>query len=249
MRYIDKGKEPDCLREWKAEAIRARAESGTGMITYRDGFNRTGDLRRDLAAEQGGLCGYTGEYLHGGGHVEHIKPVEECQKETEAGERIWGEVPEEDLDHRNLIAAVTVPLRKVTKRNPGETKAYHEARRRATSYGAVAKQSDYHPQMVKPTEVHCETRLLYLETGEVRAVDSNDAGAEWTIDTLNLKHPTLARAREGAIVDALYEDPENAVLRTPQELRDVIASMGQQDTCGRLPEYAFVILQTARAVL
>lgn len=255
MRYIQKGAEPKSLREYKAKAVAARAVDPTVQITFRR--MDEGGLRDELAREQGDLCGYTGKYLRGGGHVEHIKPVTCCKEETEAQGRVWGAAPEEDLDHHNLIAAVYKPLagKSVLEERPGETPEERDERLRRDSYGAVKRQEEYREDMVKPTEPSCERRLEYLEDGQIIAAKADDEGAVWTITTLNLWHPELKEEREGAILGALYEpdpdDPTNPdeVLVDDATLQEIVDRMGTFDDDGRLPEYEFAIVQCAKRLL
>ena len=251
MRYIEKDAEPACLRQFIDEQTAAVEASDIGglAVVYKQ-MTRTQELREDLSAQQGRLCGYTGERLPPGhGHVEHIKPQHLCKAETEAAGREWGKRAEEDLDYQNLIAAATRPLprdRDVRVPRAGETDAEREARLQRDSYGAKKKDRWYRPDMVKPTEPDCETRLLYLDDGRVVPLNPEDEGADETITALNLNHPTLRTAREGSIRGQLTDD----VLGDPTgtELQDVILA-AETPLDGELIEFGFAIIQSARRYL
>lgn len=249
MRYIEKDEEPVCLRTYIDEqtAVVEAGEIEGAAVIYKQ-MTTTGELREELSAQQGRLCGYTGERLPPGhGHVEHIKPQHICEDETKAAGREWGKQAEEDLDHRNLIAAVTRPLpraKDIREPRAGETEDEREERLSRDSYGAKKKDLWYRDDMVKPTQPDCETRLLYLDDGRVIPADETDEGADETITNLNLNHPKLKKAREGAIQGQLTDE----VLTDDAEILYVIEA-AETPLDGELMEYGFAIIQNARTYL
>lgn len=117
MRYIEKSDEPPAsIRAWRV------VQEPTGVNLDYNSFTRKPELRAELIAEQFGLCAYTGAPLDDrlGGyeqadedlayqpHIERIKPRSICRAELEARGGIYGCEICEDMDHRNLVAALEV---------------------------------------------------------------------------------------------------------------------------------------------
>ena len=230
MRWINKQIQPLSLTQF----LTANEPLGVNL-DYKKGFQRKGQLLDELRAEQFQLCGYTGTPLDTPrlsqvqgpqgmifcAHVEHVKSQAACKHEQIARGETPGTIAGEDVDFRNVIAALEV--------------RGTEAER----FGAVVRELDVVP--LPPTLSACETDYLYLETGDVVA---HSPAAEQTIADLRLNHDTLALWRLGAM-DGLLPEREQT---PPAELQALIQSMRQPAT-GALPEFAFVIAQLARDYL
>lgn len=204
-------------------------------LDYDKGFRRKGQLLAELCTEQFQLCGYTGTPLDAPrlrarpspqgitlrAHVEHLKTQAACIREQiERGEQP-GTIAGEDVDYRNVIAALEV---KGTD---------------AERFGAVVRTLEVLP--VTPIDPICESSFQYQDTGPITALTADGSA---TIDELRLNHPTLSDWRQGAI-DAYL--PEREATPTPQ-LQSIITAM-TQPVDGILPEFAFVIAQIAQRFL
>lgn len=208
-------------------------------LDYQNGFGRKAQLCEELQAEQHYLCGYTGvpldpawlgEKQTGSGllfrpHNEHIKTQECCKQELIDDHKVPGSDLGDDMNHRNIIAALEVKC-------DGKTK---ESER----FGAVVRKLAIIP--LPPTDQSCSTSYVYLDTGKMRGASS---AANDTIDDLRLKHTTLESWRRGAIDGRLPLKEATP----PEELRQIIRDM-ETPTNGRLPDFAFVIAQLARDYL
>lgn len=204
-------------------------------LDYKNSFMRKGELLKELCTEQFHLCGYTGTPLDAErlrvrqspqgitlhAHVEHMKAQAACIREQRARGEDPGTVPGEDVDYRNVIAALEVKGAE------------------AERFGATVRRLDVVP--VPPVDPVCESRFQYHDTGGISA-DSADAKA--TIADLRLNHPTLNDWRQGAI-DAFL--PEREQTPAPQ-LQSIITAMTQPEN-GTLREFAFVIAQIAQRFL
>ena len=231
MRYITKSVEPPAaIREWIA------VQRPVGLnLDYRS-FNDKPALRRELIAEQYGLCAYTGtpidERLLGyhdanlvfQAHIEHVKPRSVCAAELTAQGGTYGRELCEDMDHHNLVAALEV------KRNPPA---------RSEIFGAAARGDQILP--VTPLQAGCEKRFQFDENGGIRGLDEP---ARTTIGLLRLDHATLIAWRRGAI--AGFFPTDLALTRDEIEtLVDVLA----QGIDGKLPEFSFCIRSYAMTLL
>lgn len=120
MRFLEKANgPPESIRRF----LEAQLPVGVNL-DYATGFTRKPELLQELIAQQLGLCAYTGmpvdperldryntaetrarniEYR---AHNEHIKAQSVCRRELEERGEEWGTVPAEDMDHRNIVAAV-----------------------------------------------------------------------------------------------------------------------------------------------
>lgn len=231
MRWINKAAAPPPSL---SQFLAANGPLGVNL-DYDQGFQRKSQLLAELCAEQFQLCGYTGAPLDAPrlrerqcpqgitlkAHVEHLKTQSACIREQRAREEDPGTVPGEDVDYRNVIAALEV---KGTE---------------AERFGAVVRTQDVLP--VTPVEPVCESSFQYQDTGAVTALTA-DASA--TITDLRLDHPTLNDWRLG-VIDAFLPDRE----QTPApQLQSIINAMTQPEH-GILREFAFVIAQIARRFL
>jgi len=248
MRYIAKpAEEPVAIREYVA----AQTPVGHGLDykTFSQtasprGGSRGGELCQELVAQQFGLCAYTGagiderlgrlsdpsQRLKFKAHNEHLKPQSVCKQEVEALGHVYGAVVGEEMDHRNIVAALMV------EGAGGGIKVD-----KSELFGAAHRGNDSVP--VVPTNPTCENRFTYHpEDGSISATAHGDTDADESIRVLNLNNGTLSGWRLHAI-DTFTEvilsraDAELVIQRTtvPQD--------------GRLPEYCFAIRQAAQLLL
>ena len=231
MRHIVKLVDPpQPIRDWLAVQL------PVGLNLNYPNFNDKPALRRELIAEQFGLCAYTGTPIDerlGGyhdanyvfqAHNEHVKPRKVCEDELVARGGVYGRDLCEDMDHRNLVAALEV------RRQPPA---------RSEIFGAAAYGDRMLP--VTPLQSGCEERFRYDANG---AIDGVDQHASETVQVLNLSHETLSGWRRGAIAGFFPNDLE----LTRAELEQLIDQL-DQPTNGRLPEFSFCIRSYARSLL
>lgn len=206
------------------------------------GGTRGHQLCEQLTDEQFGLCAYTGAgidkrlgtapapgiNLKFSAHNEHLKPQSVCKQELITAGKTVDEDLGEDMDPKNIVAALLVS-------GDGKTKIAPEDR-----FGAAHREND--PVPVKPTDPDCEGRFRFDGQGRVEAADPTDANAQQTIRVLNLTHGTLSGWREQAInlfIEAIEskEDAELIIQKTtvPED--------------GRLPEYCFAIRQVVQEMI
>jgi hypothetical protein len=245
MRRISKPVEaPPAIRDYLA----AQATVGHGMDypTFAStgapgGGSRGGQLCRELVAEQYGLCAYTGAgiderlgiastphpSLRFGAHNEHLKSQSMCKGEMTAAGRTYGEDVGEDMDHRNIVAALLVS---------GMGKRV----RRDLLFGASHREDG--PVPIVPTHADCDDRFAFDPGGGIAPATPGDQAAVDTIAVLNLGHETLTSWRAQAIA-AFIEGIEN---RTDAER---IVAMTTNPNNGRLPEYCFAIRQVLQGLL
>ena len=233
MRWIDKnGPSPAALEEY------LNVQRPTGVNLDYGSFTRKPQLQRELTAQQFGLCalsgapidgrmgrfapdGYitaaTGERLKIKSHNAHLKSQKVCKEEMVARGEEPGRAVGEDMDYRNIVAALLVEG------------AQDEM------FGAAAQEDKL--LRVKPTDHGCEARFHFDGNGDVHGLD---ADARDTVDTLKLGHRTLSGWRREAI--GVFTDPE--VIRTQTDLDAVVSAM-DTPTNEQLPAYCFAIKQVA----
>jgi hypothetical protein len=179
MRWLPKpDRPPESIRKFLDEEFDDRSN-----LIYDSGFNRKAELLQELTEEQGGLCGYTGVAIDSRlasrnppaktkpfrGHNEHLKPQSLCKKELEDRGLEPGKVLGEDLDHKNIIAALEVQAS------------------RGEIFGASGRPLRALLPVV-PIHRDCEIRFRYLANGRIEGLDND---ADVTIEHLKLNHPTL----------------------------------------------------------
>ncbi|MGC8640418.1 MAG: hypothetical protein ACP5XB_11140, partial [Isosphaeraceae bacterium] len=209
MRFILKADDPPAsIREWLAVQLPVGLN-----LDYRN-FNDKPALRRELIAEQYGLCAYTGtpidERLVGyqeanlvfQAHIEHVKPRAVCEAKLIARGGHYGRDLCEDMDHRNLVAALEV------RRSPPA---------RSEIFGAAAHGNEILP--VTPLQPGCEERFQFDENGGIHGLDDP---ARRTIALLRLDHATLMAWRRGAIAGFFPPDLE----LTRSEIESLIDRLG-----------------------
>ena len=150
-----------------------------------------------------------------------------CKSEMEAAGKTYGVDVGEDMDHRNIVAALLVSggERKVTK---------------DFLFGASHREND--PVPIHPTDPLCEQTFIYDLSGGIQSATLGDQAAVDTIAVLNLGHEILTGWRAQAVT-AFIEGIENrsdaerivAMITTPQN--------------GWLPEYCFAIRQVVQQLL
>jgi hypothetical protein len=231
MRYIEKSVDPPAsIREWLFVQL------PVGLNLDYGSFNDKPALRLELIAEQYGLCAYTGtpidERLVGyhdtnlafQAHIEHVEPRSICAAELVASGGNYGCDLCEDMDHRNLVAALEV------KRSPPA---------RSEIFGAAAHGNEILP--VTPLQPGCEARFQFDENGGIRGLDEP---AIRTIGLLKLDHATLTAWRRGAIAGFFPAD----LALTRAEIERLVESLAQA-TDKSLPEFSFCIRSYARSLL
>jgi hypothetical protein len=231
MRHIAKSASPPVsIQEWLVVQLPVGLN-----LDYRN-FNDKPALRRELIAEQYGLCAYTGtpidERLDGyydanlafQAHIEHVKPRRVCEAELIARGGSYGRDLCEDMDHRNLVAALEV------KRRPPA---------RSEMFGAVAHNDEILP--VTPLQPDCEERFRFDENGGIHGLDEP---ARATIGLLRLDHATLGAWRRGAISGFFPSD----LALTRAEIEMLVERLGQP-TDDRLPEFSYCICSYAISLL
>ena len=233
MRWIDKSGPPPVALE---EYLNIQRPTGVNL-DYRS-FSRKPQLRRELTAQQFGLCALTGapidarmghltpdgymtaasgERLRIKSHNAHLKPQAVCEREMIARGEEPGRTVGEDMDHRNIVAALLV--------EGAEDEMF----------GAAAQADDLIE--VNPTDRGCEARFHFDGNGDVHGLDDD---ASETVDTLKLGHRTLAGWRREAI--GVFTDPD--FIRSRADLDAVITAM-ETPADGQLPAYCFAIKQVA----
>lgn len=234
MRWIDKtGPMPQALEQF----LNNQCPVGLGLDYH--SFTRKRELRQELVAQQHGLCALTGgpiderlgavapdgQVTAASGarlkikvHNAHLKPQSVCRQEIIARGDEPGRVVGEDMDHRNIVAALLIEG------------AADEM------FGAAAQEN--HLLQVKPTDPGCDDRFYFDGNG---GIDGRDGDAQQTVETLKLKHRTLEGWRREAI--EVFIDP--AKIQSPADLDAIIAAM-ETPAHGRLPAYCFAINQVAK---
>ncbi|MEZ5385463.1 MAG: hypothetical protein R3F13_08110 [Prosthecobacter sp.] len=241
MRWIQKqAGQPSCITEFVCNQMAARGDWQQFRVDY-PAFTRGRNLLQLLMEEQHGLCAYTGAGIDVGrlpghrprnqvpprhdywfkAHIEHLKSQRQCREEHESAGKVVGRDVGEDMDYRNMVAAIEV----------AGTTAEH--------FGASVRGDQ--PLSVIPTRQECEEAFYFFEDGQVRGKHQD---AEEAIRVLHLDHATLNRWR-GAAIDLFLPERENTPAAELQTILDAVT----QPANGQLPEFAFVIAQLARDYL
>lgn len=195
-------------------------------------------MLRELTAEQGGLCAYTGSAIdvrlggspaHEGhlkfrAHNEHLKPQSDCRRALLDDGRTPGVDLGADLDHRNIVAALLVEGGGGKVRQSDLFGASHRADR---------------PLPVIPTDTDCADRFFYALDGGIGPAKDRDPEAQETISALNLGNGTLAGFRNQAI--GVYLE----AIQTPSDVARVVGML-TSPTGDQLPEYCFAIQQVVQ---
>lgn len=175
MIKINKGEEPEVVREWKRKYKNKKKREAR----YED-LNDAEDIKKQLKAalmkEQYSICCYCccqiGENTS---HIEHFKPRSKFGKDT--------------LRYTNLHASCMGKNDKATKNNLN---------------CGMAKKDQYDNLLLSPLEEECEKAFRYTSDGKIAPVQDAILGkrAEYTIDVLQLNNPVLKKARCAAVWEA-----------------------------------------------
>ncbi|MBI5451078.1 MAG: hypothetical protein HY940_06940 [Gammaproteobacteria bacterium] len=233
MRQVAKGNTPNCLQAFIDAQLAIKPEPVN--LTYRD-FPYKSALCETLTREQYGLCGYTGAPVDERitqlqpavagpsfrNHIEHLKCQQACRDEVTGRDEEYGRVVGDDLNYRNMIAALEVRGAEVEH------------------FGAVAKAARTLP--VLPTHEDCEERFVFREGDG--SVDGLGDTARTSISVLALNHDTLKGWRLSAL--STWLDP--LIVQTREDFMDVLQAVTTPNN-ERLPEYAFVIESVAKGYI
>lgn len=229
MRHIRKKAPPASLTEWRRTQKLADGSIPSYSELRRE-VDALRDVERQLLAEQGSLCAYTGHEIRPGEfHIEHLLAQAYCTKE-------FG-LDGMDTDYSNLVACWPAPNYSVEP-----------------AYGAIAKKSWPPPRQggvdrsffVSPLDPTCERRFVFLDDGSIE-VKPEDGAAVTTVSKLNLNADELKDLREQAIRGALEPNgfPESRRKRLKRQLEDLRAKEAQIDVGGTpaLRAFSFALKQ------
>ncbi|MEI6394114.1 MAG: hypothetical protein WCT12_23795 [Verrucomicrobiota bacterium] len=237
MRWIDKsGLPPRALEEY------LNNQRPIGVNLDYESFTRKRELRQELVAHQRGLCAFTGAAIDDrlgsispDGHLTspsgaklnikvhnaHLKPQSVCKQEMIARNEEPGRSLGEDMDHRNIVAALLMEGAK------------------EETFGAAAQINRL--LLISPIEPDCEARFHFAGNGQVQGIGPE---ASDTVAILKLCHRTLEGWRREAI--EAFIDP--AKITSISDLEAIIAAMNTSSN-GRLPAYCFAIKQVAERLI
>ena len=133
----------------------------------------------------------------------------------------------EDMDHRNIVAALLV--------SGGGSKVT-----RSFLFGASHREND--PVPISPTDRSCEQRFAFDLIGRINPTTADDQAAVDTITVLNLAHATLTGWRAEAIA-VFFEGIENRA-----DVERIVTRTTTPEN-GWLPEYIFAIRQVVQRLL
>jgi hypothetical protein len=232
MRHITKPVDPPKLiQDWLNSQL-----SISINVSYEQ-FDSKNALCIELTKQQFGLCAYTGmpidqrlcDYNNDSNfkfraHNEHVKPIKVCKDELKEKGGIYNRDLCEDMDHRNIVAAL-----EVTRIRPS----------RAEIFGATAHGDEL--LQITPLQPDCEEKFQFDENGGVHG--SNDMAIQ-TISLLKLDHPTLMAWRRGAIMGFFPLD----INLSKNELEELIDELDQPKD-DKLPEFSFCIRSYAKLLL
>lgn len=173
-------------------------------------------LKKYLLKEQGYLCAYTGRKVDScDTHVEHIKPQTMCEGL-------------EDVEYRNMLACFP---------SDGGNEDY--------GYGATIKGGDWQEDLfVSPCSENCERRFTHSWKGKISATDSQDEGANYTIQLIQLGDDSLSKMRHKAILGffGFSANPKIKQLSTA-EGKALLPKIDVPDSSGHLRAFCFVLKQ------
>ena len=208
MQRIEKRTEPPELTQWRNE-FRNDPNFGYGLLCGKDVH---AVVLRSLAAEQGGICAYTGiriraqsETRPATAHVEHVFPQKHCSAA-------------ESVAYDNLVACY-----------PGPNAP-------AVSFGATFKRSwpseEEQKLFVSPLTAGCEERFKFNQRGEITTARADDQPAKETIRRLGLDSVELTRLREAAVIPLLK-------IRNSKQIRSRLNAIERES--GSYSEFRFVL--------
>lgn len=192
MRYIAKGREPECLAAFKADAANAPTEEDFARHGARvwGRFRDKRDLLRALLREQGWLCCYCQRRI---AEPPPTLPSEQCHVEHLLPRAHF---PRLMFEHHNVAASC----------EEGDA----EAPRTPLHCGAVKADwptPDALPWFVSPVDPTCESSFRYTPDGRIQPTDDplRASAARETIDRLQLDIKLLRAQRRAAIEPFLDE--------------------------------------------
>jgi uncharacterized protein (TIGR02646 family) len=209
VKFSAKQPTPDRLSEWIALAN----ENWTPAYQ-----NMPGDVKDSLhlalLREQGYVCSYCGQKLHGRGdsHIDHFWPQTDF--------------PERALDYTNLFASCGPPGR------PGSPK-------NLPSTCGDAKKAWFHcTDYIMPSDSDCEYHFKYGGSGSISPAMAGDVAAENMISHLRLGDPSLVNER--SVLIALLEADITANEITLSNKQAEVLSWRTPDATGRLSGFGHV---------
>lgn len=171
-------------------------------------------LHAALIQEQGGVCCYCGRSVsQADSHIEHFRPQESR--------------PDLALDYGNLHASC---IRETKLGNP-----LHCGHYKGNGFDEA--------QHISPLDPDCEVRFLYTREGAIEPACSDDAGAQYMMDLLNLDCAFLNNRRKSALTQVF--DPSFISTVTASELRALAQAYRQRDSAGLLGNFSHVVARYA----
>lgn len=173
MRFINKNSVLELLYSWRQQN-RLLPNNCFKHLTQ----NVRSEIIKTLLKEQCHLCAYTGKRIvydtdEISCHIEHMIP----QSVSIAEGR-----PTETTDYTNMVLCDNSP-----------------------DYGAKIKAdwpNEIQKQLfLKPTNITCETRIIYKKNGKAEPANNEDEAAKTTIKKLNLNHSQLVDNRRSAYLN------------------------------------------------
>ena len=98
-------------------------------------------------------------------------------------------------------------------------------------------------QHISPLDPDCEARFLYTREGAIEPACSDDSGAQYMMDLLNLDCAFLNNRRKSALTQVF--DPSFISTVTVPELRALAQAYRQRDSAGMLGNFSHVVARYA----
>lgn len=223
MRSINKGAEPQELRNWKT------ANAGTPQnLIYGGGGFPAEQVRQALLLEQYHLCAYTMKALPTAAdctrngvvdttyscHIEHLLPQSR-------------KIAAETIDYQNMLACYP----------PSKSEV-------ACEYGALRK-ANYDPAVhpfVSPLSPNAKQHFHFANDGSIKGLT---ADGEETIKVLKLDHPSLVNDRKAVIKGWL--EPKKGKPLSASAARRLAGDICRPDQQNCLNPFCVAVAQTAIA--
>lgn len=209
MRRVRKTHPPQSLRHWIA------ANRELPNFNYDTLPSRVkADLKKQLLAEQGFICAYTGlGIVDTLSHIEHLKPQCECE-------------PGEDVAYRNLLACFP--------RDGGDT---------SYGYGSPIKGDWWNEDLfISPLMDECSRRFSFAWSGRVEPNPRSHRAAGETIRRLGLGSKSLVSLRRSAI-KGFFGFGMNQERISKQEARRLLSWIDNCNANGERRPFCFVFAQ------
>lgn len=214
MKHIIKEPEPEFFVEWK----HGESEDWKPSWKALDGERGVkSQLRKTLLKEQGYICCYcTMRINEENTHIEHFIPRSDLEKGSEL-----------ELDYANLLASCDG-----VQEDPYSDKRHCNAR----------KGADLIP--ISPTDEDCESYFRYDIDGGI--LPTKEPGkkerAEKTISTLNLNINRLRSMRKEKIDSIFFDEENNRLDLTHQEVELIIHQFNKRDKDGRFEPFCSAVI-------